>query len=55
MPRKAIDWNCGVLGWNAKGKPKPDRLFNRSGCAFRPYLPTNTPQERFQSIAPWNK
>lgn len=24
MPRKAIDWNCGVLGWNDKGKPKPD-------------------------------
>jgi len=23
MPQKVIDWNCGVLGSCAKGKPKP--------------------------------
>ena len=44
MPRKPLDVRKGrVRLLTPKANQNPTDLFNRSGCAFRPYLPIHTP------------
>ena len=43
MPRKPLDVRKGRGRLSRQRQTKTRQIFNRSGCAFRPYLPIYTP------------